>query len=246
VSSLVPTDLAPASLAVSLALAFALGLRHALDPDHLSAVATLTTGERRGGARDATRLGFAWGIGHALTLLALGVPVVIAGPWIPAWIHASAEVLIGALIAILALRLLARWRHGELHMHAHRHGSLVHSHPHAHRSDEVIAHRHAHPAPSSARAAFGVGLVHGVGGSAASSILAVAASPEPARAAATLAVFAAATAASMTIATGALGLVLARPSVSRRVDFVAPVLGAGAFVFGVWYAIAGVALVRGA
>src|SRR3954469_13624660 len=94
-------DASAASGIVSLTLAFALGLRHALDPDHVSAVATLTAGEGDRGARRAMGDGLAWGAAHALTLLTLGAPVVIAGSWIPDGVHAAAEVVVGLLIAIL-------------------------------------------------------------------------------------------------------------------------------------------------
>jgi cytochrome c biogenesis protein CcdA len=233
----------------TLGFSLALGLRHALDPDHLSAVATITAGDAGLGTKRATRIGLAWGAGHALSLLALGIPVVIAGPWIPHWIHATAEVAIGAIIAWLAARLLVRWRRGELHLHAHSHEGLLHEHLHAHASEptRTIAgdHGHAHPKVRSPRAAFGVGLVHGVGGSAPGGIIMVAAAPDRTEALIALCVFAAGTALSMAIASGLAGLVLARAPVARRFAFIAPIVGACALVFGVWYALAGLSLVPG-
>ena len=52
------------TLAIVLVVAILLGLRHASDPDHLTAVTTLVTNGRGG----ATRLGFTWGLGHASSL----------------------------------------------------------------------------------------------------------------------------------------------------------------------------------
>lgn len=231
----------------SLLLALGLGLRHALDPDHVSAVATITAAESGRGVRRAMSVGLAWGLGHALTLLVLGVPVICAGPWIPHWVHASAEIAVGAIIVFLAARLLVRWRRGELHLHAHDHAGLVHVHPHAHDVMHAKAvareHRHAHPAPRSPRAAFGVGLLHGIGGSAPGGILVIAAAPDRARALSALAVFAAGTAVSMVIASGVAGVALSHGPVARRFNVVAPVLGAAALAFGVWYALAGLLLV---
>jgi high-affinity nickel permease len=58
------------------AVAAVLGLRHAADPDHLAAVtALIATGDERSG-RAARRLGFIWGLGHATTLFAFGLPIV--------------------------------------------------------------------------------------------------------------------------------------------------------------------------
>jgi cytochrome c biogenesis protein CcdA len=236
---------AEAGLWAPLGLALALGLRHALDPDHLSAVATITAGEAGNGARGAMRIGFAWAVGHALTLLALGIPVVVAGPWIPHWVHATAEVAIGAIIVFLAARLLSRWRRGELHLHAHAQADCVHADPHGQAvgREHAVAHVHQHAPPRSPRAAFGVGLVHGIGGSAPGGILMVAAAPDRARALAALSVFAAGTALSMVCASGAAGIALSHGPIARRfVDF-APVLGGGALAFGVWYALAGLSLV---
>ena len=63
---------------VVLLLAFALGLRHASDPDHLVAVSTLVADTRGRAARAAARLGAAWGIGHATTMLAFGAWYLVA------------------------------------------------------------------------------------------------------------------------------------------------------------------------
>jgi cytochrome c biogenesis protein CcdA len=231
--------IAGTNLLPPLGLALALGLRHALDPDHLSAVATITTSEASSGARSATRIGLAWGIGHALTLLALGIPVVVAGPWIPRWIHAAAEVAVGALIVLLALRLLLRRRRGDLHAHTHPHDPLG-TQP---RALAELLSKQPHPAPRSLRAAFGIGLVHGIGGSAPGGILMVAAAPDRARALAGLFVFAAGTALSMVIASGAAGIALSHGPIARRLGYVAPILGGGALAFGVWYALTGLSLI---
>jgi hypothetical protein len=75
------------TLLIVLVVAVLLGLRHASDPDHLTAVTTLVTNGRGG----ATRLGFTWGLGHASSLLALGVPIVLWKAYLPAPVEQSAE-----------------------------------------------------------------------------------------------------------------------------------------------------------
>ena len=72
------------SPAVVLAVAVLLGLRHASDPDHLVAVSTLVAGDPHRPWRRASRLGLAWGLGHATTLVALGIPIVLFGRYLPA------------------------------------------------------------------------------------------------------------------------------------------------------------------
>ena len=71
------------TLVLVLAVAILLGLRHASDPDHLTAVTTLVASGRDRGARAAARLGFAWGGGHALSLFAFGLPIVLYRAYLP-------------------------------------------------------------------------------------------------------------------------------------------------------------------
>src|SRR5205823_545216 len=101
---------------VVLLLAFALGLRHASDPDHLVAVSTLVADTRGRAARAAARLGAAWGVGHATTLLAFGLPVLLLRSYLPRVVEQSAEALIGVIIVVLSVRLLLRWRQGAYHV----------------------------------------------------------------------------------------------------------------------------------
>src|SRR5436853_5337998 len=95
---------------IVLLLALALGLRHASDPDHLVAVSTLVADTREKASRAAARLGTAWGLGHATTLLAFGLPVLLARHFLPRVVEQSAEAAIGVIIVLLAVRLLANWR----------------------------------------------------------------------------------------------------------------------------------------
>src|SRR6476659_3703259 len=106
---------------IVLLLAFALGLRHASDPDHLVAVSTLVADTRGRAARAGARLGAAWGAGHATTLLAFGLPVLLLRSFLPRLVEQSAEALIGVIIVALAVRLLVRWRRGAYHVHLHVH-----------------------------------------------------------------------------------------------------------------------------
>lgn len=226
-------------VALALLVAVLLGLRHATDPDHLTAVSTLVMGDPRDGARRAGRLGLAWGAGHATTLLACGLPVVLVRRVLPHAVQQAAEVAIGVVIVALAARLLVRRRRGYLHAHPHRHGERWHAHPHVHEGPHPAEHRHAHPAAlgRTPRAAFGIGLVHGVGGSAGAGILLVGAVPGRIAATVALVLFAAATACSMALLSSAFGRALARGPGARRLAEAAPALGAAGVLFGVAYAL---------
>lgn len=189
-----------------------LGLRHATDPDHLTAVSTLVAAERDHSRRRAAALGLAWGLGHATTLSVFGLPIVLFDDYLPAWFTRAAEVLIGLVIMALAIRLLLRWRAGYFHVHAHAHDGAVHEHVHVHErraEHEASAHGHMHRRPVRSRSgAYGIGLIHGIGGSAGVGILLLAAIPDRIEGVVALLVFAAFTAASMTVASTCVGAAL--------------------------------------
>lgn len=227
-------------LLVALAVAVLLGLRHATDPDHLTAVSTLVLSERRRGTRRALGLGLAWGAGHAATLVVLGVPLLLLGAALPAAAQRGAELVIGALIVALALRLLLRWRRGYLHVHVHAHDGVLHAHPHVHEHPHERAtheHHHEHGPGRTPRASFAIGVVHGVGGSAGLSILLLGAISGGVEAIAALVLFAVATAASMALASALFGRALALGPAQRRFAALAPGFGAAALAFGAWYAL---------
>jgi hypothetical protein len=233
------------SLVLALIAAVLLGLRHATDPDHLTALSTLVLGEERaGGARLAGRLGAAWGLGHATTLIALGLPVVLFDLRLPEVAQRALEALVGVIIVALAVRLLVRWRRGRLHSHAHAHGGVVHAHPHVHAAPHgrhgSHDHAHAEQLGRTPLAAFGLGLVHGAGGSAAVGVLLVAAVPGRAASALALALFAGACALSMALLSAAFGKGLAAGH-GALVERLTPVLGLAALGFGMLYAATAVA-----
>lgn len=220
-------------------VAVVLGLRHATDPDHLAAVSMLIAGDRGDGVRRAGRLGAAWGLGHATTLTAFGLPVVLFGTHLPDVAQQAAEVAIGVLIAGLAGRLLLRWRGGGFHVHAHRHGSMEHRHLHPHPAEGVHDHSHE-PDRRLGRSplqAYGIGLLHGMGGSAGVGVLLLAGIRDEAQAGAVLVLFALATAVSMAILSCGLGYTLTRGTAVRRALALTPALGVLSFVFGVWYTL---------
>lgn len=227
-------------LVVALAVALLLGLRHATDPDHLTAVSTLVLSGGRGGGRRALGLGLAWGAGHAATIVVLGLPVALYSDALPPAVQRAAEVAIGLVIVALAVRLLVRWHRGYLHVHVHVHDGLAHAHPHVHEHGHERAghdHRHADALGRSPRTAFAIGLLHGTAGSAGVSVLLIGAISSHAEAVAALLIFAAATALSMSLASAAFGRALATGPAQRRFATLAPGFGTAGLVFGAWYAL---------
>jgi ABC-type nickel/cobalt efflux system permease component RcnA len=214
-----------ASIGIVLFVAVLLGLRHATDPDHIAAMTTLVASGRERVARSAAALGAWWGVGHAVTLVVFGIPILLAERYLPERVQQGAETAGAVLIVFLALRLLVRWRHGYFDLHAH---------PHPDRD-----HRHAVRTPVGA---LGVGLVHGMGGSAGVGVLLLAAIPSETVAVVSLLVLALFTAVSMTIVTVGFGLTLTARPVAAAANTVVPALGALSLAFGIWYAAAAWAL----
>jgi len=220
-----------------IAVAALLGLRHATDPDHLTAVSTLIASGEGQNAKRAGILGLSWGIGHATTLIALGLPIVLFNGYLPERVQEAAEFAVGLLIIALAVRLLVRWRSGRFHAHLHAHGTSSHRHLHSHHLDAAHEHAHAKGLGRSPLQAYGIGLIHGVGGSAGVGLLLLAAIPNHVEGIAALVVFAAFTALSMAIASTTFGLALSRGPLLRGFATAAPALGTLSLAFGAWYAL---------
>jgi hypothetical protein len=210
-----------ASVGMVLLVAVLLGLRHATDPDHIAAMTTLVATGREQVARSAARLGAWWGVGHGITLVLFGVPILVAQRYLPETLQQGAESAVAALIVFLALRLLVRWRHGYFDLHAH---------PHSEKD-----HRHSVRTPVGA---LGIGLAHGMGGSAGVGVLLLAAIPSETVAVVSLVLLAVFTAISMTVVTAGFGLTLSARPVAAAASTAVPALGVLSLAFGLWYAAA--------
>ncbi|MEW6636156.1 MAG: hypothetical protein AB1425_04995 [Actinomycetota bacterium] len=232
----------PAGAGVILLVSLLLGLRHASDPDHLAAVTTLIASDEERRVRRAALMGLCWGLGHGTTLTLIGLPLVLLGRYLPEPVQQAAEVAIGGIIVFLAARLLVRWRRGMFHAHAHEHGGEVHRHLHSHAGQSSHDHDHVSPLRTPL-SAYGIGLVHGIGGSGGLTLLLLSTISDEVQATAALLLFAAGTALSMALLSTAFGLAIAGGPVGRNFERVAPALGVLGVGFGVWYALGALGLV---
>jgi ABC-type nickel/cobalt efflux system permease component RcnA len=165
---------------MEIVLAFILGLRHASDPDHLVAITSLVAADDRD-LRGAARLGVWWGIGHAATLLLIGLPLIALKAQLPRWVENGAETAVGLVIVVLGARLFLNG-----------------------------VRRRQSAGRRTPQQSFGIGTLHGLAGSGAIVVLLIAAMPDRFEAAVALAVFAPATTLSMTAFTGAFAWLLGR------------------------------------
>jgi ABC-type nickel/cobalt efflux system permease component RcnA len=207
------------TLVLVIGVAILLGLRHATDPDHLAAVTALIATKRDRAARSAGKLGFAWGLGHATTLFAFGLPILLFEAYVPEPVERGAETSVGLLIMGLAIWLLVRWRRGLFHVHLHEHGDGLHAHGHTHTGD---GHAHETGKARSPLQAYGIGLIHGMGGSAGIGVLLLATIHSHVVGVLALALFALFSAVSMGLLTTGFGLTLASRPAQRSFARIAP------------------------
>jgi len=152
-----------------LALGLLLGLKHALEADHLSTVATLAS--RSSSKRHTVGVAAAWGLGHAAALVVLGGALVALGATLPAAVVRAFELVVGIILIALGFDVLRRLRRGRIHLHAHEHGGAWHLHAHGHApQSDPDHHDHAHGRALLGRSLL-IGGVHGLAGSAAVAVL---------------------------------------------------------------------------
>ena len=156
-----------------LSLGFLLGVKHALDADHVAAILTIAT-ENRTFWRSSL-IGFCWGVGHTVILLVVGTAVLLFKFTIPSAWAKLFEVAVGVMLVGLGLSVaFALWRERvHLHAHWHDHGE---QHRHLHSHSRGAHHDHLHRFRLEYKS-LAVGMVHGLAGSAALLLLVLAAVP---------------------------------------------------------------------
>jgi hypothetical protein len=197
-------------LVTSSSLGSLLGMRHALEPDHIAAVSTLVSGERSG--YKAALLGACWGLGHTVSLLVVGSALVALRAEMPVRLADMFELAVAVMLVGLGLRAiyLAARQGPAGAVHVHHHGGRVHVHRGA------PAHIHI-GTWTLARRPLVVGAVHGLAGSGALTALVVATLPSTAARLTYMAVFGLGSTLGMAALSGVLGWPIARLGANRGV-----------------------------
>ena len=214
-------------LLTSSGLGSLLGMRHALEPDHLAAVSTLVTGERN--SVKAALLGACWGLGHTFALIVVGTVLVLLRAEMPVRIADAFEFGVALMLIGLGLRAiyLAARQGPAGPSHVHHHGHTVHVHHGA------PAHIHI-GTWTLARRPLIVGAVHGLAGSGALTALVVATLPSTAARITYLLVFGLGSTLGMAALSGLLGFPLARAGQHRSLArALSLAVGCGSTVLGV-------------
>lgn len=150
----------PFQLITLLGLGFVLGLKHALDADHVVAVSTIISQTKS--LKKSSIFGAIWGMGHTTTLFLAGSAILIFKLAIPDKLALYFEFLVGIVLVILGMDVLRKVIRDKVHLHKHKHSTMIHTHLHTHK--EPFSHNHTHKS-------FIVGMIHGLAGSAALMLL---------------------------------------------------------------------------
>jgi high-affinity nickel-transport protein len=243
-----------AALGSAMLLGLLFGIQHATDPDHVVAVATIVARTRRFGA--GALVGAFWGVGHTVTVTAVGIAIVVFNVAVTPRVALSLEMLVAFMLVGLGVaRILWVLRDSDpvpmAHLgepHAHEGGPALHSHVHTH-AHATHRHPHVHPparllralqtvGPAQALRSALVGLVHGLAGSAAVALLVLSTIRGGAAAVAYLLVFGVGTILGMTAITGLLSLpfTLRAPRLQRARRALTLATGALSLAFGLYLA----------
>jgi hypothetical protein len=216
------------------------GVRHAFEPDHLTAVSTLVSDAHNG--RSGALLGAIWGLGHTVSLAVVGIILLVVGASVPENLAAVFEGGVSVMLIVLGVRAIARAVQGggAGPITPHRHGPLEHAHSQGH-----VPQGHLHIAGRAiAWRPLIVGLIHGLAGSGALTALVFAELPTPGLRMAYITLFGLGSVAGMAIASGIAGAslhaVAHRASTRRSLSMVT---GGVSILVGLLWAIPMVAIV---
>lgn len=174
------------------AIGLFLGMRHATDPDHVIAVSTIITREHD--VKRSALIGAAWGVGHTLTILAVGGSLILFKIALPPRLGLAMELAVGLMLILLGarnIRAMVNWSaeragvskdsHNEERPQYHAHGDYVHAHHHPRSPDHphnpkknpvaLMDHRFSQSGLYQLLRPLIIGIVHGMAGSAAIALL---------------------------------------------------------------------------
>lgn len=214
-----------------LALGLILGIKHAIEPDHVIAVSTIASQSKK--LWHASLAGVFWGIGHTLTLFITGIILILLKGQIPDKWAMSLEFLVGIMLVFLGIKTIISFKN--IHIHHHQHDGDDHKHVHSHENSGQHSHKHQHRNASYLQSTL-IGSVHGLAGSGTMVLLTMSTVKSIGEAAIYILIFGAGTVIGMLFFTTIIGIpfVLSnkRKTISRPLGIITGVIST---VFGLYY-----------
>ena len=230
------------NLLAVLSLGLVFGLKHATEVDHVVAISTIVS--RHKNVFRSAFVGALWGAGHTASLLIVAVIVLSLRIAIPESVSGWLE--FGVALMIIGLGVSALWRatraNSEVHVHQHSHDGLSHTHVHFHEHESKHNPKspaaHSHTVSRLGWKPVLVGMMHGLAGSGALTLLVLTQISSPLIGFLYVATFGFGSIVGMLLMSGLIGLPFAFTSgrlthVHQGLQTVAAVLS---ICFGVWYA----------
>lgn len=219
------------NILTTLMIGFILGIKHAIEPDHVIAVSTIVSKSKK--IWTSSLAGIFWGIGHTITLFVVGMVFIFMKKEIPVEWALSLEFAVGIMLVYLGLSSVIFPERKNIHCHNHDHDGHKHKHFHSH--GESISHKHTHKKISYLKSVF-IGLVHGLSGSAAMILLTMTTVKNPWEAGIYIVIFGIGTVIGMLLCTFIIGIPFAISSNNKRMNIVlTKTTGIISCIFGVYY-----------
>ena len=214
-----------------LGLGFILGIKHAIEPDHVIAVSTIASQSKK--LWHTSLAGVFWGIGHTATLFLVGIILIFMKGEIPVKWAMSLEFLVGIMLVYLGVTTIFSFKN--IHVHEHQHDGDEHKHIHTHENSGKHGHKHQHKHDTYLKSML-IGFVHGLAGSGAMVLLTMSTVKSVGEAAIYILIFGAGTVIGMLFFTTMIGIpfVLSnkRRTISRTLSITT---GAISMIFGIYY-----------
>lgn len=140
-------------------------------------------------------------MGHTTTLFIVGIALLLLRVTIPEELSALFETAVAVILIALGVDTIRKVRTGHIHAHTHTHGGHEHTHLHVHHTPRIHDHGHT---------SFVIGLFHGLAGSGALALAAVASTNTVAGGALFIALFGLGSVVGMAVLSAAFGYILVR------------------------------------
>ncbi|HJS24822.1 MAG TPA: hypothetical protein VJ751_10750 [Pyrinomonadaceae bacterium] len=235
-------NLGSLSMLAVLSIGLVFGLKHATEVDHVVAVSTIVSQHRN--VFHSALVGALWGIGHTASLLVIGVIVLSLRVAIPERVSGWFELGVAIMIVCLGVSALRRAlrKNAEVHVHKHSHDGLSHTHVHFHENEtrhEPAAHsQHSHAVSRLGWKPVLIGMMHGLAGSGALTLLVLTQISSPWFGFLYVATFGFGSIVGMLLMSGIIGLpfALASQKLSHLHQGIQTLAAVLSICFGIWYA----------